>query len=271
MTQAFDRLVNAAMGLLRWLAQRPGVMMLTAEDEELFRQSPRRFSRAWLDVMLLSLAWGLAAVQVWGFTWRVFGDFSGILLVPASAVLAVMALWLYRRCFLALAEAVCPQDTHRALAAAVICVVMVLVLLGLRSWNADYPTYLPPRWQWIRPRTMFRALMLAPLWGGWAMLVACQLGKPADSASPPVVAFVRGCTLLATCAVLAVVMSATIIYFNHLPWRQVSISLVAMGTAVAGGPLLSRRRGGLDRDVLLATNLLTQLAFLLAYLANRNP
>jgi hypothetical protein len=103
------------------------------------------------------------------------------------------------------------------------------------------------------------------------MLVACQFSKPAESAPPAVAAFAAGCTPLAACVVLAAVLSATIVYFGYLPWRPLSISAVAMVVAAAAGPAVSKRRGGLDRNALLATNLLTQLAFLLACLANRNP
>jgi hypothetical protein len=271
MQRVIGRLAVVAIGVLRWLAQRPAYMMLTAGDEELARQPPRRFAHAWVGMMLLSLVWGLATVQVWSLTWGVFGDYSGIPLMPAAAVLSVYALWLYRHSILALAGVILTRQGHQVLATGTILVALSLILLGLKSLNPDYPTDLPPAWQWIRPRTMYRALSLAPLWGGWAMLVACQFSKPAESAPPAVAAFAAGCTPLAACVVLAAVLSATIVYFGYLPWRPLSISAVAMVVAAAAGPAVSKRRGGLDRNALLATNLLTQLAFLLACLANRNP
>lgn len=269
MLPMLSKIMKVATGLPRWAGQRPAYLLFVAGDEELSRQPPERFERAWLETMLLSLIWGWAAVQIWSLTWSVFGDYSGIPLMPVASVLTVMVLWPYRRGVLALAEVVCPKEGHRPMAVGVILAGMVLMWLGLKSWNPDFPTHLPPAWQWLRPRTMFRALMLAPLWGGWSMLVACLLCKPSAATPPAVSAYARGCSPPAAAAVLAVVLSATIVYFNHLPWRQLSISVVAMVVAAVSGPVICRQRGGLDRNVLLGANLLTQLAFLLAYLANR--
>ena len=47
------------------------------------------------------------------------------------------------------------------------------------------------------------------------------------------------------------------------------IPAAAFVAAVAGGLVLCRRAGGVTRQALLANNLVTQIAFLLAYLANR--
>ena len=269
MLHMLAKITSVAAGLLRWVGQRPGYLLFVAADEELSLQRPERFERAWLETMLLSLIWGWAAVQIWSLTWSVFGDYSGIPLMPVASVLAVMVLWPYRRAVLALAEAICPTESHRPLAVGVILAGMVLMWLGIKSWNPDFPTYLPPAWQWLRPRTMFRSLMLAPLWGGWSMLVACLFCKPSATTPPAVSAYARGCSPPAAAAVLAVVLAATIVYFNHLPWRQLSISVVAMVAGAASGPVICRQRGGLDRNVLLGANLLPQLAFMLAYLANR--
>ncbi len=45
-------------------------------------------------------------------------------------------------------------------------------------------------------------------------------------------------------------------------------TLVAI--VIGGGLLLFRRRGRMDRDVLLGANLLTQIVVLIAFLANRD-
>ena len=68
---------------------------------------------------------------------------------------------------------------------------------------------------------------------------------------------------------MAVPLIGSVIYFNYLPWTQLSIPAVAVAAAVLSGWGLSRRAGGLRRRTLLAVNILTQLAFLGAYVANR--
>jgi hypothetical protein len=254
---------------VRWLAHRPAYMLLTAEDEALANQSPGRFGRAWFGIMLLSLIWGACSTVLWSWTWGLFGDFSGIPLMPVVVVLVVGLMGLYARCLLALAESLVRRDPRRSMAVSVIVAVWVLMLLGLKSWNPDFPHYLPYVWQWTRPRMMFRPLLLAPIWGGWAMLLAVQFCRPTERSEPAVAAFARGCGPLVTTVVLAALLLVTVVYFNHLPWTQLSISATAIATAAVGGVLLCRRWAGLCRTALLATNMLTQIAFVLAYLANR--
>jgi len=55
-------------------------------------------------------------------------------------------------------------------------------------------------------------------------------------------------------------------YFAYLSWAGVSIGATAVVVGVVGGLLLAHRNGQMDRKVLLAANLLTQLAVLLSFL-----
>lgn len=265
---AYKTIIVAAH-VLRWLRRRPGYMLLTADDAALAEELPGRFGRAWLSVMVVSLLWGCCSVVLWSWTWGLFGDFSGIPLMPVAVVLVVGLVWLYARSLLALAESLAGRDEPRSAAVAVLVAAWALMLLGIKGWNPDFPHYLPPLLQWTRPRTMFRALLLAPIWGGWAMLLAGQFCRPSARTEPAVAAFARGCGVTTAVAVLAVLLATTVTYFNNLPWTQLGISATAVVAAAAGGVLLCRRWGGLCRSSLLAVNLLTQIAFLLAYLAHR--
>jgi hypothetical protein len=101
------------------------------------------------------------------------------------------------------------------------------------------------------------------------MLLAGQFCRPSARTEPAVAALARGCGAMTTTAVLAVLVAVTVTYFNHLPLTQLGISATAIVTAAAGGVLLCRRWGGLCRSALLASNMLTQIAFLLAYLVHR--
>jgi hypothetical protein len=250
------------------LARRPSHQYLVLDDALLARQDPARFGRAWAGLMGLSLLWGLAAMNLYGVCWRVFGDYTGIPLVPAAALLAGAVLGPYRRAVVGLAQMLGrdrPAQTSVAAAAVVAC--LGLLLLGLRSWNPNLPYN---RWlAMVRPETLFRALLLAPLWGGWSMLVTCQLrwGRLPGEAVTASVA--RGCGALAAPGMLAAMTVVTIVYFNHLPWTQVSIAATGGLAGVLAGLLTVSLERAITRRALLGANLLTQMAFLLAYLANR--
>jgi hypothetical protein len=238
------------------------------DETRLQQEEPARFTRAWTGLMGLSLLWGLACIALYAVCWRIFGDYTGIPLVPAAAVLAASAMGLYRRALASLAQLLGrDRPTETATAAALIVAVLAMLLLGLRSWKSD----LPYNW-WlalIRPEMLFRALLLAPLWGGWSMLATCQLRWSRPCRDAITRALAAGGGFLAAPAMLVALLVLTIVYFNHLPWTQLSIAATGALGAVAAGWLTTRLEQGLTRRSLLAANLLTQMAFLLAYLANR--
>lgn len=252
----------------RWLTHRPGYMLLTAGDDALAAEPAGRFARAWGGLMLLGLAWGAATAAVWAWSGWLFGWYSGMPLMPTAAVLAAVTLWMYRRSLGALSDML--GGARRAHAVTVTLVaVMALCLLGLRGWNEDsLPRDLPQLLRHVYPRASYRALVLMPMWGAWAMLITAQFRRPDDRTEAAVAAFARGCGPLAAAGCMGVLLAITIRQFNYLPWSQLSIPAVAVAAAIAGGLAACRIAGGLTRSALLAVNFLTQLAFLLAYLAN---
>ena len=246
-------------------------MLLTASEEALAEEPPGRFARAWLSVMVVSILWGCGSVVLWSWSWGLFRDWPpGILLMPVAVVLAVGLMGLYARSVVALAESLVGRDGRQTVAVARPGDDLGADAPGDQGAGTTIgPYHLPPVLQWTRPQMMFRALLLAPIWGGWAMLLAGQFCRPSARTEPVVAAFARGCGAMTATIVLAVLVAVTVTYFNHLPWTQLGISATAIVTAAAGGALLCRRWGGLCRSALLATNMLTQIAFLLAYLVHR--
>jgi len=244
-------------------------MLLTASDEALSAEPPHRFASGWVGVVLLSIAWGLANVALWDAAGKVFNWYYGIPLMPAAAVVVGMTLWMYRRSFLALGDLLGGEGPGRLSASAVLIVVLVLSLLGLKRWDEDYPSHLPEFLRWLHPGASYRVLILMPVWGAWGMLVTSKFCRPNDRTEPSVASFAAGCGPLATAGCMGALLAVTILEFNFLPWWQLSISGATIAAAVFGGILLCRRAGGLTRQALLAVNLLTQLTFLVAYLANR--
>ena len=255
------------------LSFRAALLLLTGGDDRLGAISPRRFGRAWATFMALSLGWGIVAAWLWHAAWAVFGDHSGVYLMHTAVILSVMALWLYRRGLLALGRAAGGNDAGAAgMAAAVILVVLALAMSGLRrAQDPDFVGALPDAWRWICPTVAQRVLILAPIWGGWAMLVTCQFCKPVERTERQVKSFARGCDPLAAAVCMGVALAATLLYFHFLDWAwRLTIAGVTVFAAICGGVVLVRREGGLRRSALLAVNVLTQIAFVLAFLASRH-
>lgn len=251
-----------------WLRHRPAYMLLTAGEEDLAAQNAARFEGAWLELMVLSLLWGVATVGLWGLGWKVVRNYSGILFVPAVMVAVPMLLWMYRRALLALAARLGGADpAERAVFGSVIAIVITLFLLDLNRWEQDWPSYLPQALQWIWPMPLYRVLILSPLWGAWSMLITCQFRRSNDCTEPAVKAFAHGCGAIAAVFSVALPLAGTLLYFHFLGEWRLAVAGVPAVVAVAGGLVLCRN--GLRRGPLLASNLLTQIAFLAAYLSNR--
>jgi hypothetical protein len=281
---------NAAAAASAWLARRPGYMLLTAPDERLAGELPQRFARAWIGVMVTSVLWGGVLANLWGVTWKVFRDYDPLVL-PAMATAGLFCLWPYRRGVAALAELLSRRDAAvRSVTTAVVVLVVALSLLGLKPdwhrWEFDLPGWLvwllrqvglndPDRIErslrWLRPQAkLYRVLLLMPPWGGWAMLIGVKFSRPTDRTEPQVAAFARGCGALAAAACMALLMLVSVAWFHHLgTGSQVAILVVTVLAAVLGGAALCRAAGGPTRKALLASNVTTQIAFVLAYLAGR--
>jgi len=256
---------------LTWAASRPAHLLLTASDERLAAQPAQRFALAWLDVMAVSLVWGVVLANVWGVAWKVFHDYEP-LIMPAVATAALMLLWPFRRAAVAVAEtAGGGSPAGRAVVAGVVVLTLTLALARLRGDTQRWEPQWAVRLWWLIPEyKLYRVLLLMPLWGGWAMLIATRFCRPAPDAEPQVAAMAAGCPPLAAAGCMAVPLVPSMVYFHYLgAGSQVLIPAATIAAAVLGGAALCRRAGGLRRSSLLAANMLTQLAFLLAYLAGR--
>jgi hypothetical protein len=259
---------NSGAGVWAWLARRPGQMLLSGDEEALSGEPAERFARAWVGLLAASLLWGLAMLAVWGAAWRVFQDYS-VLILPPAAVGALFCLGPFRRGTVALADELGGRDaTARAVAAAVVVLVLGLCLVRLYS-----PYERLDAW-WIKRllpgEKFYRVLVLMPLWGAWAMTIAVKFCRPTERTAPQVRAFERGCPAPAAAGWMAALLAVSLICFHHLgPGSQLGIPVVTIFGAILSGLVLCRRHGGPDRSALLAANVLTQIVFVLAYLAGR--
>ncbi len=247
-------------------------MLLTAAPERLVAEPADRFRHAWIDLVIFSLGWSFASLGLWAGAWRVFGEPFGRAL-PAVTVVMVSLLVPFRESLKAVTEIFFPRDDAiRPIAGSMVVLILTMSLYSLLPdyyYLTDAP--LPAAIAWFRPWVkIYRILILSPLWGAWAMLITPQFIRVSDDTDPAIAAFAKGCSPLAAAAVMGVLLATTITYLNFLPWEQLGVSGATVVGAILTGLICSYRTGGLTRKALLATNLITQMIFVLAYLAARN-
>lgn len=251
-----------------WALRRPGLMLLTAGPERLARTQARHFTWAWVELVLVSAAWGGLSIGIFGGLWRVLGG-SQPLVGPAVVLAAVTVLGPFRRGVWALAGILAgPKRPVRwVLVAAAFCGLACCLAFG-RTEQHHNEHQLPLWLGWIRPDVeLFRVLLLMPLWGAWAMLITLQFRRPGRAACPAVKAAAARCGPLTAAAMMGLLVGATTLYLGFLAW-ELTISGATIAAAIGGGALLARRDGGVTLGVLQAVNLVAQFAFVLTYLAN---
>ena len=237
---------------------------LAGSPARLGRLPPERFEGLATAVVLLSAGWGLAQVGIWEVSHRVFWVWLGHLNWIAQSGLAAGATVLaaYRRAAWALAETIVgPRRLWQAVAVAAMAA-GAWSLYNALGWSAmDWPMRLPAAVEWLWPPAPYRVLLLAPVWGAWGMIVPGRFRRPDGRTDEPTRRFVGGIGPAAVVVYLALPLAGSLVYLNHLyPWHFVP-PMAALGAAIGGGALVVRLRGRLDRGALLATNLLTQAAF----------
>ncbi|HOD84883.1 MAG: hypothetical protein BWX88_04570 [Planctomycetes bacterium ADurb.Bin126] len=237
-------------------------MLLTAEDDALAARPSEQFARAWLDLAVVSLLWGMLLGWLWSTCWTFFGDYTGVYLVQVAVVGSVMVLWLVRRPLVAFCSYLSRDVGGRAAAIAAVTIALFMLLLCIRPH--DYrELHSPQQWAWLYPLAVQRVLLLMPLWGAWAMIILTQFCRPCERTEPAVAAFARGCGAFTAAALMALPLGLSFVYLHYLGWWRPAVPLAA---ALLGGLALCRLDGGLTRRALLASNFLTQLAFLVMYL-----
>jgi len=243
---------------------------LSASRGRLAASAPVGLDRPVGALVVLSAGWGLAMVGSWIVLHRLTFPYLLNWIVPAGACAAAWVAGPYRRGWKALVRSGVPAGRRwRA--------VRWAVLGGLAAWafaafhslgwkHTDAATQLPAWLGWLWPRAMYRVMLLAPLWGVWAMLVTVMYHRPIDRTDEPTRRLAGGVSAVATAVMLAVPAAASLLSLMSVQpaWRRFVPPVAAAAAAVAGGAVLARRWGGLRREPLLACNVFTQLIFLTA-------
>jgi len=251
----------------------PAYMILAADEETLRNSNPRRYTFGWAGLMILSLFWGIASIGIWSACYWLFSRFSEIpSLLPALAISAFFCMWIYRNGLLAISDILLARRQNaKPVMLTLITVGLIIVLISLRGGDSLQDFYLPASVQWLRPfEKHFRVLLLAPLWGAWAMMIAPKFCKFSPAIEPAMSAFAGGCGPVVSALTMALPLGGSLFYFHFLGWLGIIIPLATVISAIGGTILLCRLGGGVSRGSLVASNVLTQVVFMLAYLAARN-
>ena len=117
------------------------------------------------------------------------------------------------------------------------------------------------------PHAEYRPLILAPMWGRWAMLMVGSIGRLRDRADTGVSRF---CGSLSATLVLLWAVPVTVltsIYCGHQGrWMfGCIISCVVLAGTYLYGAIASHRQGGQTHDSILGAGLIGELIFLVAY------
>jgi hypothetical protein len=245
-------------------------MLLWSSDRALQAEPPERFARAWVSLLIVSLVVGVGLCLLHGAAWRLLGETAGVLLLPGLAVGVVMGAGVYRRAIGELARLLAGSDAAGRSAVTASCVLVLSVGAGVIEPNLYGPSGYWPGWlSWLGPHQakVYRILPLLPLWGAWSMLATVQFCAGGRNGRSAVAAFAQGCGPFATAGVMAVLMAGTIQLLSFLPWWQLAVPGTGVIAGIAAGMLGCRATGGLTRRGLLAANIITQIAVLLAYIS----
>ncbi len=244
----------------------------------------------WLAVWGLGI--GISYAVVFSLTWRLLGEYQGIRWLPVMAVLTLDLGWVGRR-LLHGTVSVC--DSLSAAAApgaarlpdATVPLTVVLVALGKFALLVSLPIgtwQLQPAMAWelpeglgrlsfLYPPPIYRPLILMAFWGRWAMGLAASIGRPAPAASGRLRRLAAGGVLPVIFVQWLVGAVVTVVYCSgageHLA-RGMVIAVGVLVTAYLASFLLARRFNGQTESTVGCAGLVTELAFLILYVAAAN-
>jgi hypothetical protein len=225
---------------------------------------------------------GFLWVGVFRAVWRLYGEeVTSLRLVPAMAVVVVDVIFTGYCLFGGLAATVNaltgrrharePENDEGApLAAPAVMVLLlamileVVLLSALRTgawwWPADWRRHL----NFAYPRLIYRPLLLAPLWGRWAVLLAASVGRVAPRAHPSIMGLSRAVTSAQVLVSLLLPLALTAAYCSRSGNIVIGtiISLAVLGLTFVVSVMVARRGGGQTRRSVLAAGKIAELIFL---------
>ena len=231
---------------------------------------------AWLPVW--GLAIGILYTLVYRVAWRWFGEQQHLRLLPPMILLIADFGWFgYRQLAAAIAvfkrapPASATGELRLPGATAVLLIGLLKYLLllalpaGAMAFNADWRQYLSV----LYPGVIYRPLVLMPLWGRWAMMLAFSIGRVAPGGSERLRHLAGGTRLLAIGGWWFIAGPLTVAYTSPEPVHLAYGVVIALGVLVVAylaSFALARRYDGQTETTVLAAGLIGELAFLMFYL-----
>lgn len=143
---------------------------------------------------------------------------------------------------------------------------MLLTLpIGAAVYPADWRQHMGPLW----PGVIDRPLILMPLWGRWAIMLALIMGRSRPDATWRISVMGRGLSLRKVMPWWLAITVFTVLYVaptgGHTAWA-VLIGMSTILVGYLGAFLVARRQQGQDEYSVMAVGLLGEFVFLAAYL-----
>jgi len=230
-----------------------------------------------------SLLIGLIYVGLYRASWRIFGEVGQVRLMPALAV------WLADVSFLGLLMVLGAARTvdrwggaRKDLAggpgwlglAGMIALFVLLIFklalwtaipVGVAGWPGDWRRF----FNFAYPRPVFRPLLLAPMWGRWGMILAAGIGRTAPAEGGAIPGLLGARSPVVVVGWFLLVAGLTAVYCGRGGRWMIGcmIGLAVLGVTFLFAVIAARRFSGHTRFSVYAAALVSEVAFLIFYLA----
>ncbi|MFQ5423890.1 MAG: adenosylcobinamide-GDP ribazoletransferase [Phycisphaerae bacterium] len=235
----------------------------------------------------LGLVVGLLWAIVFRVTWRLFGETGNLRVVPALSVVLLeclftgpfLAMGLARTAHLLTGERPRRDEMDRWTPLSPVgTLVLILTLISQYVFIVSIPAVAPwwptpadwrSHFNFVYPQPIYRPLLLAPLWGRWALLLAATIGRPGHDADADTVALCRSMSprRLILAAILPMVLTAIYCSRSRNFLIGIIIGMLVFGASFLVAVVMARRGGGQTRPSLFACGQIAQLALLALYRA----
>ncbi|MFH0982381.1 MAG: adenosylcobinamide-GDP ribazoletransferase [Planctomycetota bacterium] len=246
--------------------------------------SERGAAQAYHWFVGLGLIAGLVYTGAYRAVWRQFGEVRSLPLMPAAAVwlldVGLLGVLLYFGASRTFARVLDPSPSVAGVAGerptrypieilvlVILAVLKLVLLMAIPQGPSSWPG--PGDWRshfnWMYAHRPYRPLILAPMWGRWAMLLTGSIGRVRDEGDTFLSSF---CASLSAGRVLLWTLPVTVLTSIYCGRRWMFGCIIAC-LVLAGtyfyGVLAVRRQGGQTRDSIRGAGLVGELIFLVAF------
>ncbi len=245
-------------------------------------------STDWANSVRWIVPFGVVVAILWAGvfrgSWRLFGETGNLRVVPALAVVLLeclltgpfLAMGLARTAHLLAGERprsdslepdtpLSPVGTLVLILAVLAQFVLIVSIPNEVGWwpADDWRTF----FNFMYPKPIYRPLILAPIWGRWAILLAASIGRASRQADPTAVAVCRAMRPSRLLLHAAFPFVITAIYCSRAQNFMIGVivGMLVFGITYVLTVAMARRGGGQTRQSLFAAAQIAQLSTLALY------